>query len=464
MTAATRIQRARSFLDRTLFPESPPPPKVTLRRALVCASLALLGIGIQLLRAHAESPLKTLWAEDGSIWLPDALHRGFFDALTTPYNGYLQASSRLAGTAVSWLPLDWWAVVMSTTGAAIITGCAFLVWRASAAQIENPILRGSLAALVVVAPVASVETIANVTNSIWYILFAAFWVILWRPATAMRAAAAAGFLFLAALSSAGSLVLLPLLAARGIAARDRRDYLMVGGLSLGLLLQLAYSWRDRNMWGEGATQIAGPPAHWGWNLIPAYGQRIVGGAITGVKVTGHLWTSLDTGFFVLVGLAVAAWLATVATRSSRRVQVLVAVAFLTSLALFLVTGYQRWTGLFGIPIGSGFYWTHDSFNGINGRYMVVPTLIFLSAVFVWLDEISRNRGARRRLAVAVPALIAISTVFSFSVAYTSFRSHTPWPDALDGARRYCATQQPSTVVHVPLGGPGYMPLTCSELD
>jgi hypothetical protein len=464
MTAATRLQRARSFLDHTLFPEAPPPPRVTPRRALICAGLALLGVGMQLLRAHAEGPLKRLWAEDGSIWLPDALHRGFFDALTTPYNGYLQASSRLAGTAVSSLPIDWWAVAMSTTGAAIITSSAFLVWRASAAHIENPILRGCLAALIVVAPVASVETIANVTNSIWYIVFAAFWVILWRPATVGKAAAAAGFLFLAALSSAGSLILLPLLAARGVAARDRRDYLMAGAFSLGLILQVAFSWNDRNMWGEAPTQVPGPPSHWGWSLIPAYGQRIVGGATTGVRITGHLWTLLDAGFFVLVGIALAGWLATVAVRSSRRVQVLVAVAVLTSLALFLVTGYQRWTGLFGIPIGRGFYWTKDSFNDTNGRYLIVPTLIFLSGVFVWLDEASRDRGAKRFLALAVPAVIVIATAFSFSLSATQFRSHTPWPDALDKARRYCETQPPNTGVHVPLGGPGYMPLSCSELE
>ena len=242
MRTISTIDRLRGFLDRVLFPDAPFPPRITARRALVCAGIAVLCIAIQLIRMWSSVPLDSIWAEDGGTWLADAMTRGFFDALTTTWNGYLQTSSRLVAEPVALLPVAWFAAVMAICGAAIVTGCAFLVWRASAGHIESPRLRAALAAMVVLLPVVGVESLDNVTNSIWFLLFASFWVLLWRPRTFARAAAAAGFIFVAALSNAAIVLFAPLWLLRLIAIRDRRDAIIVTGFAVGTAVQLAFSW------------------------------------------------------------------------------------------------------------------------------------------------------------------------------------------------------------------------------
>jgi hypothetical protein len=461
-TAVTRTQRARSFLDRTLFPEAPPPPTLTLRRALVCGGLAVAAVALQLARSWSAGPLDSLWAEDGSIWIPDAMHHGFFDALTTPYNGYLQTVSRLVATPVSWLPAGSFSAAMAISAALIVTGCAFLVWRASAGHIESPALRAVLAASLVLLPVAGTESIGNVTNTIWYLLFASFWVLLWRPATMARATAAATFLFISALSSIGSAFLLPLLLARGLTARGRRDWIMVAAFSIGLVIQIALSWDQRNFLDEGAARFEAPPAFWDWGLIPAYGQRALAGAITGLRFTGHLWMFLGATFYLFVGLALLAWLASVLLQGSNRVRLFVPLALATSLALFLVPGYERW-----MISGHVFLWPKDTYNSFGARYMIVPTLLVLSAVCVWLSDMARRGGpVWRRLSVALPVVILISALASFKVGNTSFQSSVSWSDALDRARTRCA-EGGRTEVNVPVAPAGWhfhMPLACSNLE
>ena len=87
--------------------------------------------------------------------------RGVTDALTTTYNGYLQTVSRLVAEPIAQLPPEMFAPAMAISGAAIVTGCAFLVWRASSGHINSPYLRAGLAALVVLLSVVGVETLAT---------------------------------------------------------------------------------------------------------------------------------------------------------------------------------------------------------------------------------------------------------------------------------------------------------------
>src|SRR5260221_2460438 len=79
-----------SWVDENVFPEAPPPPRLTLRRGLLSVALGVAIVGVELARIWSSKPLNSIWAEDGATWLADAIHRGFLDTLTTPYDGYLQ--------------------------------------------------------------------------------------------------------------------------------------------------------------------------------------------------------------------------------------------------------------------------------------------------------------------------------------------------------------------------------------
>jgi hypothetical protein len=466
MVAISTVERLRCLLDRDLFPDAPPPPRITARRALVCAGIAVLCIAILLIRMWSSVPLDSMWAEDATTWLADAMSRGVFAALTTTYNGYLQTSSRLVAEPVALLPVAWFAAVMAICGAAIVTGCAFLVWRASAGHIQSPQLRAALAAMVVLLPVVGVESLDNVTNSIWFLLFASFWVLLWRPTTFARAAAAAGFIFVAAVSNAAIVVFAPLWLLRLIAIRDRRDTIIVTGFAVGAALQLAFSW-NAPVQGEGGTHLDATVAaffapHWDWSLVPAYAQRIVGGALGGQRINGFLWENLGTGLEVALGAALVAFVAFSAFGVART-RVVVPITVAASLGLFLVIGYRRW-----FPFGIGFTWPHGTSSTNGAHYMVTPTLLLLSALFVQLDARPRlvSPAAWNKLRVGALLVVFVAALVSFDVSESNVRGSPTWSEALDAGRSRCAQTNVASV-EVPIGSRRlvvfHARIQCSEL-
>jgi hypothetical protein len=457
------VGRLRRVLDRELFPYAPAPPPITARRALICAALALLCIVVQLVRMWSSVPLNSIWAEDAFTWIADALTRGFFDALTTTWNGYLQTSSRLVAEPVALLPVDWFAPAMTICGAAIVAGSAFVVWRASAGHIRSPELRAGLAAMLVLLPVVGVETLNNVTNSIWFLLFASFWVLLWRPATFGRAAAAAAFVFITAISNAAIVVFAPLAALRLLALRDRRDAVIVAGFAVGVAIQLAYS-INAPVLGEGGGHLnpafaALPTSHWDWSLVPAYAQRVIGGAVAGQRIDGFLWENLGTGLEVALGLLLLAFVA-LSLIGRPRTRIVVPLTVAASLGLFLVVGYRR--PFFGMQ----FLWPHGTHNTLQAHYMVTPTLLLLSALFVQLDgrPLRLSPTSWNRLRVAAVAVVFVVALFSLEVGESKVRGSPTWTHALDEGRSRCAATG-AAEVKVPIAPQPlwYAQLPCTKL-
>jgi hypothetical protein len=465
MSTDSALRRARDYVDASIFPEAPSPPHLSWRRTLVCAGLALLAVAVQMIRMWSSVPLDSIWAEDGSTWIADATTRGVTDALTTTYNGYLQTVSRLVAEPIATLPPETFAPAMATSGAAIVTGCAFVVWRASSGHISSPYLRGALATLVVLLPVVGFETLDNVTNSIWFLLFASFWLLLWRPSTFARAAGGAAVIFLTVLSNAGMFVFAPLWVLRLFAVRDSRDGVIVMSYAAGSAIQLAFSW-DAPIRGEGDVTLSPRAAealmpHWDWSLVPAYAQRVIGGAFTGQDVTGYLWKSLGTGleialFAALIGLAVFA----LATNWRRG---LVVILFLgASCALFLISGYERW-----LFIGQQLRWPHGTYNSDHAHYMVAPTLLLLSGLFVQLDSRPRiaSAVAWARVQASVVAFVFATALVSFSVGDSRYRGKPTWSESLDNARASCRAT-PAAEAEVPVSPEAFafnLPIACSEL-
>ena len=102
-------------------------------------------------------------------------------------------------------------------------------------------------------------------------------------------------------------------------------------------------------------------ACWDWELLPAYAQRIVGGAVAGQQVNGELWKLAGNLWIVVLaaGLLALLW----AALRDWRTRLLVPLLVLTSAALFLASGYQRW-GAGGLY----FLWPEGEF----GRGLALP--------------------------------------------------------------------------------------------
>jgi hypothetical protein len=223
-----------------------------------------------------------------------------------------------------------------------------------------------------------------------------------------------------------------------IAIRDRRDAIIVTGFAVGTALQLAFSWNAPAQ-GEGGTHLdpvvaALSSPHWDWSLVPAYAQRIIGGALAGQRINGFLWVHLGTGLEVAMGAALLSFTA-FSLFGASRARVLVPTTVAASLTLFLAIGYRRW-----FPFGMGFAWPHGSSNNTSSHYLVTPTLLLLSALFVQLDARPRlvSPGAWSKLRVGTVFALFVAALVSFDVGDSTVRGSPTWSEALDAGRTRCA--------------------------
>jgi hypothetical protein len=450
-TGAPRGPRER--LRESLFPRVAPAGAGLGRgeRAILLLAALVLGTVLQLLRPGFDASLNALWAEDGPIFLQGTFEGGFLDAVLSPYAGYLVLVPRLIGEAASLVAIEDAAAAVSILSAATVALCGVVVWHASAGLIRDPWLRGPLAAATVLAPVAGLESVDSAAYVPWYMLFATFWLLLWRPATTLGAVLAALFVLATGLSTPGVWFFAPLAALRALAARDRRDAAILGGFAAGALAQVPVLMSNQ----EGAVDPA-----WTGDIWTAYLQRVFDGAALGERLGGAAWAHLGWPFLLALIAAAAAALALGLRRAGPSGRWFAALAIPTSLALFVVSAYQR-------AVGSEIMWPAGNYHGSAGRYAIVPALLLVSVALVLIDRPPRREGGRPRyawLAPAVAAVLALGIVTSFDVRDDGVRGTPPWDDALRSGAAACAAEGAPSVA-VPTSPPPFgLQVPCGEID
>lgn len=438
----------RRDLDRSLFGQAPTPTRIGADVAFLLAALVALGVVLQLLRLGWSTPLHSLWAEDGPVFLRGALQHGFLDGVVQPYERYLVVVPRLIGAGAAALPLPDAPAGSAVLAALAVSVTGVVVWVASAGQIANPYLRGALALATVLAPLGDIEAVADPTNVAWFLLFGAFWVLLWRPRSVAGAAVAAAFLLLAGLSSVGILLLIPVALLRLAAARTRADGLVLGAFAAASLAQ-------------GLVQVLNsqpaPHAAWSSDVWPAYLQRVFGGVL-GQSLSAHIWTTFGWPLVAALLLAATAAVAYAVPRVDGRVRWFLGAAIGTSLLLFVASAYGR-------GLGTELLWPAGDSPQIGARYTIVPGLLLLSAALVLVDHAWR-RSQRPALAPGVLAtLAALATVVatSFYVGNAAIRGTPTWSLGLAAAGRKCVTGH-ARAETIPISPPGWVvKLPCAKL-
>jgi len=445
-----RFQALRERLDESLFPTAPAEGRGSRgETAIVLLALAVLGIVLQLLRPGWTASLESLWAEDGPIFLQGALSQGFGDAVLTPYAGYLVLVPRLIGEGAVLVPLGDAAAAVSILSAAIVTLSGIAVWFGARAHIRNPWLRGTLACLTVLAPAAGLESVDSAAYVPWYMLFATFWLLLWRPRSTVAAVLAGLFILLTGLSSPGVWFFAPLAALRALAIRDRRDLAIVVGFATGAVSQVPVL---------ALNQEQAVTPSWTSDIWIAYAQRVVDGALLGERLGGEAWVHFGRPFLFLLLLAALATLFVLARKSTATGRWLAAIAIPTSLLLFVVSAYQR-------AVGSEIMWPLSVYHGAAGRYAIVPALLLVSAGLALLDGWLRSSsGPSHRLpvwtAVAAVALLWVGIASSFNVRDEPIRGTPQWDEALRGTAAECSRER-LDYVSVPTSPPGFgLPISC----
>ena len=366
-----------AWLDANLFRQGPPPKPLTPQRLLIGIALAVAGIAIVLARLGFSPPLDSMFAEDGTIFYSGAVHLSFLDAVRTTYAGYLHLVPRLLAEPPTWFGVGNVPVVIALEASSVVVLCAFIVWWTSAAHLRDPLRRGMLAALVVLLPVVGFEALASLAYLQWFLLFPAFWLLLWRPQGLGRGLAGGGFLFLSLGSAPVGLLLTPLAVTRLVIARDRADLALAGGFALGAAVQLIGIAFDQSPPQPGPAFSSA--------LLALYPLRVVAGVFTGndgAAALGHeqvLGWPMGAIFVVLLVIAM------------RRVgpeRALSVIAICLSAAIFLIEGYRR-------DLGFLLDLTAAGAPNIGARYTILPALLLIAGVLLALREPRSSAGPGR---------------------------------------------------------------------
>jgi hypothetical protein len=264
---------------------------------------------------------------------------------------------------------------VALAGAVGLALVSCLVFHMARGLIAPPALRALLVASMVLLPVAVVEMLDNLVNLPWWIFFAAFWALLWRPSGPGGRLVAAVVCLLAAASEPLVGLLMPLVIVRAVALPRWRDNAAAVGLALGLVYQLAVV-----LGANGARSFA----RTGVSSIPAaFGARVGLGWLTGLRATDAV-VRWDRSAAEVVGgvLFLAIVVAGLRLGGRRERAFTVAVAVLAPLC-------------FAVPVwlrGAGPFMQTAKSVGYAGRYAATPMLMLISLVLVLAGHLSAGRA------------------------------------------------------------------------
>jgi hypothetical protein len=388
-----------------LFPAHPA-GRFRPRHALLAAGAVLAGAAVSLLRQPGTGALDTVWAEDGEIFLADAVNEPLPEALASSYAGYFHLGPRLLAELAALTPAGWDAAMLAVCAALVTAALAVLVYVASAAHLRSPVARTVAAAVVVVAPLAQDDIPNSIANLHWPALYALFWVLLWSPDRWPGRTAGLVTTALVVTSDILVLGLLPLAILRAAVRRDRYSAALAAVFSLGIALQLLGLFT-----GASSRETDLNPVR----AAVGYVLRAVPGALA-----GHRWLGDDHTSPRWLLLAALAWLLVLAAvvvawrrrpRLNRPMWTLAVVAAVHSVALYV------------LPV---------LLSGVAPeRYAYAPAMLLVVALLA----LCSHRSAQ----LALVGLLAVVCLVNLRVP--NLRADGPsWSEELDQGRATCAEQ------------------------
>ncbi len=374
--------------------------------------------------------LDHLWAEDGARFMVDAIRTPTLENLLTPYGGYLHTLPRLVAEVVALFPLEWTAALFAVFAAALRVLVALISFAASGAYLRSTPLRFALAALVVVLPAGNSETLNNMANLHWFLLYGAFWALLWRNAPRVPVAL---FVVLAAVSSPLVFLLLPIAVVRLFLPRKEVAIaFLAGAVTQGLTMlfteRAPYSHDAVDPLQVVLASLLRVPvvALTGSERVsvyyPAQGNLVILGAllVTGVPIALGLWWGNRAG----------------------RTLALVAAGYSVLVIVLCLT--LNWSAILQVQ--------QPGVVTAGQRYSIAPCLFLFTAMAVGLDATPAQTW-QRLLVKACQWVIGIALVAGiigyFRVPSTILRG-VPWDESVEQGRAQCvAGAAEARFVHEP---------------
>ncbi|WP_434449869.1 hypothetical protein [Lentzea sp. E54] len=422
----------------------PLPAEPPHERAWLGMTAAFLGSMLFLLLIPAGwARLDHLWAEDGARFAVDALRFPALSNLVEPYGGYLHTLTRIVAELVALLPIEWTAAAFAVAAAVLRALIALIAFAGSKAYLKSTPMRFALASLVIVLPVGNSETLNNLTNLHWFLLYGAFWALLWRDAPRVLVGL---FVFLAAMTSPLVFILAPIALLRLFQPRKEVPIVFLAGLVVqGAVMPFA----ARTAYSHDAIDPV--------QVLLASLLRVPVAALTGSERVDDFYPALGNGVILAALLITAVPIVAGLRFGDRAGRTLAVVAVAYSVVLIVACLVLNWTALLQVQ--------QPDVVMTGQRYSIAPALFLFTAIFVGLDATPAPAWGRAMVGASryLIGIIVVVSVFWYLQEASPVVDGVPWDESVAKARAECAAgAQEVRLEHEPEGW--FFVLPCTSLD
>lgn len=385
-----------------------------------------IGIALQLAPRPAGWPLEYLFAEDGQVFLTEALRDGGSSLLQT-YAGYLHFMPRsIALTCSSYVsPAGY--VMCTGVAAALVKAVAFAIaWPVLAAYARSWAWGLAAASAFLFIPVGNLEVLGNITNLRWFLVAGALFALLGVFRGWPMALLATVFTFAATMSDPLAFALAPLALWRLIAERGWVRLPSLGAL-LGTVVHLLHIQPGaRGERGTALDLVANP--------LDTAAQLLIRGPVAAQY--GMNWTQEFLRFGVLPTVATLA-LTAFLIAAAWKTRGLFGEAWGLAVALVIVAGVLL-LAVLSFPasyIAFSEIWSPSQ----PSRYSAFAAL-FLTPAMVLVMSIAWRGGTRlwQKATVVLVGLTLVAAVMSDGRGDPRHSSGSTWAAMLSETRELCS--------------------------
>jgi hypothetical protein len=419
-------------------------PAPSLRDILIAVSI-VLGGGVAAYLHLPASTRNLLWAEDGSIFVTDALAGAPFHNLLTPYAGYMQGFPQfVTSVVVAIAPLrvvPAVLVVISVLTASTIAGATFVLLRDRVSPI---VARLAIALAIAVSPVAGIEASGSIASTHFFLLVGLFVVLVTRESSRLVIVLECLLVVFAVTSDPLSLLFLPFAVAQILAGSSRSRLWVPCVYLVALIVQLVYVVTSRS---PSEAQPFTPLA-----LVRSVGFRVFLAGLVGPYAAAHIYAHLGIVALVVSTLIVVIVCVIPVLRRSPEAA-LVIVCFLTSLGFYIASAVVRWFP--GLDPDVNLAWG-------GSRYSIVSICILVIAVAAAVSSLASASPGPRGLALPLilVAVVFFGTASSWELNVRA-ESNT-WSAQLAHARSQCQSRPSAASVTIPISPANFsVVLKCS---
>lgn len=367
---------------------------------------------------------RTIWAEDGRVFLTDAFSAAPFTTLFRPYGGYLHLIPRATAefiAAVVQPPR--YALALSAAACVIAAGVAALVYVCARAVTGSRVLRICLATVTVAVPALPLEVLGNLANVHWFFLWLTPWLLFYQPRSRIGSWGLGLVALVAALTEIQVVLFAPLVAWRW---RERHGWPIRAGILAGLAGQgLATVLSTRTPKTDALPSIADHVAGYTVNAVMTIwlGSR----ASISAAVATYGWSIVALSLLPSLAALVVVWIRGDSTQRLAALVLPAASVVVWSAALVINrSGYRYWWPAL-----------NDGKELVILRYAVVPSMFVLAALLLALTTFdwSRSRFAWVAFAAALP--IGLVAVVNAVPAGEGREAGPVWSVEVERARAAC---------------------------